>query len=452
MLSHYSSLIPIGVLLASYIGFKRTLVLSATFALLSTLVLQPALWSTLYFNPSPTWYSETIQKTLLLLLKIGSILAGAFYFLEVAKKTNLLQSITQTIQSRVPNFAAQVMIISFAFTTLVEGSSGFGTPLLVVAPILRTLGLPIHLCVLLPLINCTPAIPFGALGIPLLVGFSPTDPSSLAATVILKMIPLSLLAPLITWYFIKREARTVHSFKEITLGLLLSLVFIGASLLAAKQGAEFPGALGGFTALMAGLIYSKFLFGNEKSHSKNFGLTVYVFLILLFFIGRKLELFWLSPGPVFIYVGTALLALFHRAELNRSIVISTFNRGKRTLWVFACLTFYVQWVKNNGALNSTAGVIPFFFKEHFSSILGFLGTLTAGTSTVSNLLLSGVVDSSHYTAVAMGSAIGVQLTFQGLTAATALFDHSITEKQLFKSIAPFSILFVLISLLVHIIP
>jgi L-lactate permease len=80
-------------------------------------------------------------------------------------------------------------------------------------------------------------------------------------------------------------------------------------------------------------------------------------------------------------------------------------------------------------------------------LLGWLGSIFIGTSTVANLLLSRVVDPIAYPALACGSALGVQLAFQSLTAMRSILNDQVTEKEILSFIAPIAFAFVLVLLL-----
>ena len=76
--------------------------------------------------------------------------------------------------------------------------------------------------------------------------------------------------------------------------------------------------------------------------------------------------------------------------------------------------------------------------------MAWLGSILVGTSTMTNLLLSKIVDPVKYVALAGGSAIGVQLAFQSLVAMKSVLHDRLSEKELFTLIAPLSLGFILI--------
>lgn len=461
MLVNYSSLIPIGVLLTFFIGFKRSLIVSASFAALSTIILQQTLWADLYLRFNHELYLALLQSTGLLILKIGSIFLGAFFFLESSKKVHLLPSVAQTIQNWVSYSNVQILLIAFCFTSLVEGTIGFGAPVLIVTPLLYSLNLPIVLCVLLPLLNCVPSIPFGALGIPIIIGFGssgvPLDPF-LGPAVVKKMIPYIFLSPLITWFLVqklnsKEKVTRIQTLKELLFCLTLSLAYLLAAWTTSHYGVDFPAMAGGLTSLVTGLAVSRVLFPNPHSRPKKiqFGLKVYFALLLLFALGKILKTPLLPPIVIFVFMGV-LLQFVYGKKISptiawKALVKDTLIRSRNMVWVFSCLTLFVQMVRQNGALQATTQQIPFFLREGFSSLLGFLGTTVVGTSTINNLLLSDMVASPYHAAVAVGGALGIPVTFQMLAAASALFDGKVPERALAWAILPYSLFYLALSLI-----
>src|SRR5215469_18429601 len=65
-----------------------------------------------------------------------------------------------------------MMIVGWAFSFMIEGSSGFGTPAAIAAPLLAGLGFePLRVAILTLIMNAVPAT-FGAVGTPIWFGFS----------------------------------------------------------------------------------------------------------------------------------------------------------------------------------------------------------------------------------------------------------------------------------------
>ena len=108
------------------------------------------------------------------------------------------------------------------------------------------------------------------------------------------------------------------------------------------------------------------------------------------------------------------------------------------------MTFLVQQLRANGSLDLMTRSLPSSLLDHGVPVLGWLGSIFVGTSTMSNLLLSKVADPIHYTALASGSAIGVQLAFQSIVAMKSILHDRVSEKRLFALITPLSTGFILL--------
>jgi L-lactate permease len=103
------------------------------------------------------------------------------------------------------------------------------------------------------------------------------------------------------------------------------------------------------------------------------------------------------------------------------------------------MTFIVQQLRANGSLELLTRSIPPVLLSEGSPLLGWIGSIFIGTSTMANLLLSKVVDPIQYVPIAAGSAIGVQLAFQSVVAMKSILHDRLSEKRIFLLIAPLSL-------------
>lgn len=111
-------------------------------------------------------------------LDVLSILAGALLLLAALERSGALATIRAGFLRLTPDRRVQAIVVAWAFGVLVEGASGFGTPSLVVAPLLVILGFPALTAVVLGLVVQSAPVTFGAVGTPVLVGVG----SALAGT------------------------------------------------------------------------------------------------------------------------------------------------------------------------------------------------------------------------------------------------------------------------------
>ena len=147
------------------------------------------------------------------------------------------------------------MLVGWAFSFLIEGLSGFGTPAALAAPILVGLGFPaVRVAAMCPIMNSVP-VSFAAVGTPVwfglgelgltseelhAVGFQAAAINAAAATV----IPLLALRMGVPWSVIRPR-----------LGFLLLVIAATVGpYVAAQWSVKFPSIIGGLTGLLVGSV------------------------------------------------------------------------------------------------------------------------------------------------------------------------------------------------------
>jgi lactate permease len=101
---------------------------------------------------------------------ILTIVLGAVLLFATLEASGALGSIRAGFVRISPDRRIQVIVIAWAFGAFIEGVSGFGTPGVVVAPLLVALGFPAVAAVVAALLIQSTPVTFGALGTPILVG------------------------------------------------------------------------------------------------------------------------------------------------------------------------------------------------------------------------------------------------------------------------------------------
>jgi L-lactate permease len=441
----FAALLPFVILLLCFAGLRLALTTSAFVALIVgtslTLGLFPAvqnLWTTV------------LEKTLTLTFEIGFILIGAFFFLETAKRAGTLDSLASLVRNISPNRVVQGILVCFPLTLLVEGSSGFGTPTLVIAPILLALGFELHLCALLPFLICVVGVPYGAMGTPTRLGFGSSAPT---IGIFEGMIPVVFLTPLLASRLLSSQWRL----RETLWVLSLSAVYAVSGVPIAKTGPELAALGPAFFTFLYGLLSARILFPNPREVRPEWsGLLTYGALLSSMAIGKGLlldrkfpgtDIRLFNPGMIFIVFALFLYAKIGKEESLRSVLGATFTRAKRTLFVFLCTTLLVQQLRLNGSIGLLTQALPAFLIESGKPLIGFLGSVFVGTSTLSNLLLSAGIDPSGHAALGVGSALGVPLAFQSVVAVRSVLHDRLSEREIYFRILPVSIGLVLLSLL-----
>ena len=100
------------------------------------------------------------------------ILFGAIFLMNVLKLNGAVDRINTGFDRLTRDMRLQAILIAFLFGAIIESVAGFGTPAVVVAPLLMALGFkPIAAATLALIANSVP-VPFAAVGTPIEVGLS----------------------------------------------------------------------------------------------------------------------------------------------------------------------------------------------------------------------------------------------------------------------------------------
>lgn len=205
------------------------------------------------------------------------ILFGAMVLLHTLTRTGAVDRINQGFHSISEDMRVQVIIVGFLFGALIEGAAGFGTPAVVVGPLMYALGFnPIAAASLALIANSTP-VPFGAVGTPVLVGLSnlPGAEGSFFHDVGVKVVTLDLLSGslmpfiliiVLTMFFGKNKSFG-DALKMLPWTLLIGVSYTSSALLYATLfGPEFVSILASLTGLVVATVSAKanFLLPKEK--------------------------------------------------------------------------------------------------------------------------------------------------------------------------------------------
>lgn len=433
----YAALIPFMILIICFAGLRLSLARSSFLALLTGSLLTQTV-----FQANDGVWSTAAHKTLVMMYEIGFILVGAFFFLETAQKTGIIESFARMVRAIASDRGIQGVLVTFPLALMVEGSSGFGTPLLVIAPILMALEFEPTLCALLPLLNLMMGIPFGALGTPTRLGFPGADPSY---GIFMALSPFVFLTPQATLFLIRGKIDFAASIWALT----LSFVYYFMGRYFSAQGPEL-GALGpAFITFGYGLITSRIFFSGSRNGTRFDlkGVIIYGLLLFTLWLGKRmfmdqqipeLGIRVFNPGLVFLVFSLVILATHKGIPLKR-VAKAAAQRSKGTLTVLLCMTFLIQQLRANGGLEQLTRALPGTLLKEGTPILGWIGSIFSGTSTLSNLLFSKVVDPDAYVPLAAGSAVGVPLAFQTIVALKNLLHHRLSEKELLLLLAPMSL-------------
>lgn len=225
------------------------------------------------WNVSGAQVAAATTNGIIVALTILFIVFTAILLLNTLKESGAVIAIRRGFMDISPDRRVQAIIVGWLFCSLVEGSSGFGTPSAVGAPLLLALGFPAMASVMTVLIIQSTPVSFGAVGTPLLVGVwsgidnkedlaQAIEPSTVADYLLLITSNVGLLhaligvlIPLILSAFLTRffgEKRSfVEGLKIWPFALFAGICFTVPYFLVAKYlGPEFPSLVGGFIGLL----------------------------------------------------------------------------------------------------------------------------------------------------------------------------------------------------------
>ena len=120
----------------------------------------------------PNLVNATVVNGTLSALTPISIIWGAILLSQTMRRSGAERIIDQWLKEVSPNPVAQLMIVGWAFSFMIEGSSGFGTPAAIAAPLLVGLGFDAVPVAILTLVMNSVPVTFGAVGTPMWFGFS----------------------------------------------------------------------------------------------------------------------------------------------------------------------------------------------------------------------------------------------------------------------------------------
>jgi len=204
-----------------------------------------------YFTVKPVLVHAAVVEGLLTALTPILIVWGAILLFKTMEHSGAMTTVRQWLNGITTNRVAQLMIVGWSFSFLVEGVSGFGTPAALAAPLLVGLGFaPLPVAVLCLMMNTVP-VSFGAVGMPTWFGFEGLQLTSEELRAIgfksaLMHAGAALVIPLLA-------LRVVVSWREIRENLGYTALVIVATMVpsvaVARFNVEFPSITGGICGL-----------------------------------------------------------------------------------------------------------------------------------------------------------------------------------------------------------
>lgn len=402
-------------------------------------------------------------------LTIIWILVGAIMLLSVMQSTGSLEQIRRGFVSISADMRLQAVIIGFAFLSLIEGVSGFGTPAIVVAPLLIALGFRPLVAVCIALVSDTVACTFGAVGTPLLVGLENTASYSetfishvaqqitLVDTVIATCMPVLLVHILVMWFgkgSISRRWRDI--FLVAPWALLVGASYsISALIVVRFISIEFTAIISSLVALTTSLITSKYnimlpktaAWSSSKASVRNAHMATrqtslplwkawmpYVLVVLMLLITRtitpikqillivdaslinilgysSINSVWqvlYSPGTILFFVACVAAVINHKSlRPARIAFLEAINRALVASIALVPTLVMVQIFTNSGINAAGLAAMPIYIGNQFAAMLGQAWTVFAPLLGALGAFIAGSVTVSNLTLAAVQEGIAV---------------------------------------------
>jgi lactate permease len=458
------AIIPFALILILILIFKLPAIKAMPIVLTSTFLI------TLKWGVQSAIITASIIKSLILFVEIFLLILFAVTFLEILKRSNKLKTIETYLSSITKDKRVLAMLIAWAFVSLIEGASGFGTPVAIAAPFLVAIGFPAVTAIAIGLIGDSTAVTFGAAGTPIIIGLASsglTPFEIILATKYASLLHLflAIIATIaITIIVDKKNYKefipfAIFSAFAFTIPFYLTVIFIGP---------ELPSIIGGIVAILLISIAARKGFLLKQKTKNKHGLekkqilkAIYPFLLLttLLIISRtipQIKQFLQSKTigitnilatpitqnlaylytPGFFFLLTILLL---RSKHTIVSLKDSYQKIKIPMLTLLMILITTQLILNSNInINDLPGIPQIIATELattlgkgfviISPLLGALGAFITGSSTVSNLLLASIQTDTALT-LGISAVLLTALQLIGSAAGNMVALHNIVSAQ-----------------------
>jgi len=316
-----------------------------------------------YFKNEFILLNANIVSAIISVFTPISVIFGAVFFNRMMETSGAMNTLRSWLGNISENPVAQLMIIGWAFAFMLEGASGFGTPVAIAAPILVGIGFKPMQVVMLALVMNSVPVSFGAVGTPTWYGFKTLldsgtiggeDGSSIGKYSALIHFVAAFVIPILALRFIV-------SWKEIKQNILFILLSVLSCtvpyLLIAQFNYEFPSLVGGAIGLFVSVLLAGKGIGLAKTEQKKEKQPIAAKTLIKAFTPTLLL--------IIILVLTRVQQLPFKAMLNDSSEWLEFSLGELGIFkVSKGLIFSVENIFKTGVGDSykllyTPSLIPF---------------------------------------------------------------------------------------------
>jgi lactate permease len=404
---------------------KVPLLWTSIATLLVVLGLQIVYWQIL-----PVYLLNSFIKGTLIAFDIFVIILGAIFFLELLKDIKIIDNIRFRLESFLKDYRVQIILLAWFFENFIEGTAGFGTPAIIVAPLLIGLGLSPLTAVIIGLLGNSTSVVFGAAGTPIRVGFEGLNVASVPIYAALFNSVGFLVPVFMLWVLASQhEDKKGHFWEALPFAVWSGIAFVVPSILIVPFGQEFPSILGAIIGLFLVLITTRlgiFVPKNQRQLREIrapeiklpwFKLIVpYALLVLLLILGKfalgtvRLTFPWglayqlnlSNPGLSFILAGVPIALLWGRKRLALESFKVALSRTWEPFLVIASMSIIVQLIINSGnnlsGIPSSLSLIAKGFEISalplLAPMVGAFGSFLTGSATISNIIFGNFLNTA----------------------------------------------------------
>ena len=464
MTHFWITLVPFVLLFVLLVPLRRPAYEAAPVAYLATLLIALLVWQV----PGVAVVASLLDAGVVF-VEVLLIVALALLVLNVMIASGYMHAIQSVIASVSHDHRVLAMLLGWGLVGFVEGIAGFGTPAVLVAPLLVYFGMQPLKAVAVALIGNSTAVPFGAAGTPVIIGYAGLglDAATLQEVVTRTALIHALLALFITAFmvWVTTLGEEKGRFREFLPFAVLSALAFGVPylLVAWLVGPELPAIVGGVVAMgvIALAAHRGFLLPGHQRRAQAerapLGRVLRAFIPFAVMavaliasrtimpLREALQSVSLAPGefrgielgqslsplytPYFYFalalVTALLLFRVHRATFAEALG-ATWSRLRVAAVVLAFIIGLTQLLLVSGMNDAGLPAMPQVLGQGlaellgagfvvFSAFLGALGSFMTGSATVSNLLFGQLqVDTADALAIALPSVLALQLIGAGV--------------------------------------
>ncbi len=412
------ALVPIIVLVVDLVVFRRNIVITATAVAILTVAIALVGW-----RIDPMVIPGSASKGALVALDICVIILGALVFLNLMRSLGIIDAIEFHLGRVSGDSRVQLILLAWLFGSLIEGSAGFGTPAVIVVPLLVFIGYPPVFSVAAALVGNSVNASFGAVGTPVRIGFGElATPAVVAATGWLGAL-MCVFVPVLLLGMMTARLREGPGFflDALPFALFSGIATAVPFYLASFVGIEFPSIMGSLVAIA--LVFAvrrvSFLMPKEVHSIKERSLEEpergmasiimpYVLLLSLLVLARyvlpsvgvplpadlthSINLF--NPGLVLLLVA-GIMMLWYRVTRGTAREVaekSVRSLARPALTILIIVTMMQVMINSDqNALNIDSMLFYAFANIRnvalpaIAPVLGAFGSFVTGSVTVSNL-------------------------------------------------------------------